>query len=125
MARFDRQIATALRLIERNGQKIIWRQLPQSNNASEPWNAGTGVPTDNDAFICFVPVRDKETRKLFAYLTNTEVKIGSLAGLMGNVSFDPDPIDVVIRDGVELRIENLDLLSPNGQKILWTVEFKG
>lgn len=83
------------------------------------------MPTDNEAWICFVPVRDKETRKLFAYLTGTEVKLGSLAGLMGNVSFSPDSKDVVIRDGVELRIENLDLLSPNGQKILWTVEFKG
>lgn len=125
MARFDRQIATALRLIQKNGQQIVWRSLPGSNNPDEPWNPGTEVPTDNNAFICFVPVRDKETRKLFAYLTGMEVQIGSLAGLMGNVAFNPNPKDVVIRDGVELRIENLDLLSPNGQKILWTVEFKG
>ena len=125
MARFDRQIATALRLIEKNGQKVVWRSLAASNNSDEPWNSGTETPTEHDAFICFVPVRDKDTRKLFAYLTGTEVQIGSLAGIMGNVAFEPNAKDVVVRDGVELRIDSIDLLSPNGQKILWTMEFKG
>jgi hypothetical protein len=126
MAEFDRQIATALRLIQKKGQKVVWRQLPAAvSDPLQPWNGGASVPVNNDVFICFVPVRDRETRKLFQYLTGTEIEIGQLAGLMGNVPFDPKPKDIVLRDGVELRIASLDLLSPNGQKILWTVEFHG
>jgi hypothetical protein len=125
MARFDRQIATALRLIQKNGQAITWRSLTNDPDPAEPWNAANTVVEHSGIFICFVPVRDRETRKLFQYLTGMEVQVGQLAGLMGNVNFNPTAKDIVIRDGVELRISNLDLLSPNGQKILWTLEFQG
>ena len=125
--RFDRAIATAQRLIERNGQLVQWRSLENGTPADpdKPWLPGNSVPTNTDVYICFVPIKDRATRQFFAELANREVTIGSLAGLMANVPFDPTLKAVVIRDGIELAIETIDLLSPNGQKILWTIEFKG
>ena len=121
---FDRQIQTALRLIKKNGQKVIWRSLPLSvDDALAPWNGGDITPVNHDVFICFVPVANRSTRQFFQYLTNSEIEIGEIAGLMGNINFEPFPKDVVIRDSKELRISKLDLLSPNGQNILYTIEF--
>lgn len=125
MARFDRQIATALRLIKKNGQLVQWRQLQRTDDPSDPAAVIEGPPVDRDVFICFLPV-DKDNKEFINFLRGTnEIKVGSLIGLMGNVSFEPGASDYVIRDGKPLEIFNIDLLSPNGQKILYTVEFKG
>lgn len=125
MARFDRQIATALRLIQKNGQLVKWRQLQREDDPNNPAAVIENDPVDHDVYICFLPV-NKDTKEFIAYLRGTnDVKIGSVIGLMGNVSFTPDAADYVLRDGVTLEILNIDLLSPNGQKILYTVEFKG
>lgn len=123
MARFDRQVAMALRLIKKNGQLVVWRQLVDAiPDPSAPWKTEPGTAVDNDVYIAFFTV-DKDQREFIRYLTGTEVKIGDVLGYMGQVNFIPNPKDIVIRDGVEYRILNLDLLSPNGQKILYTVEF--
>ncbi|URA06920.1 head-tail joining protein [Xanthomonas phage Pfeifenkraut] len=125
MARFDRQIATALRLIQKNGQLVQWRQLQRTDDPADPAAVIEGPPVDHNVYICFLPV-DKDTKEFIAYLRGTnEIKIGSVIGLMGNVPFTPDGSDYVIRDGKSLEIFNIDLLSPNGQKVLYTVEFKG
>lgn len=125
MARFDRQIATALRLIKKNGQLVKWRQLQRADDPSDPAAVIESNPVDRNVYICFLPV-DKDNKEFINYLRGTnEIKMGSLIGLMGQVSFEPDAADVVMRDGKPLEIFNIDLLSPNGQKILYTVEFKG
>lgn len=125
MARFDRQIATALRLIQKNGQLVQWRQPQRTADVAEPWKVDATAPIDHDVYICFLPV-NKENRELVHYLRGSnEIKSGSVIGLMGNVSFEPDASNFVIRNGKQLAIQSLDLLSPNGQKILYTIEFKG
>jgi len=125
MARFDRAIQTALRLIAKNGEKVKWRVINDAapTDPSQPWNPGPATPVDNDATICFLPV-DRQTMETFTFIKGTEVPKGSVMGLMGNVPFAPNLKDVVIRDGKELRIANIDVLSPNGQKVLYTVVFQ-
>lgn len=125
MARFDRQIQTALRLIAKNGEKVKWHVIDDAAapDPSQPWNPGPASPVDKDVVICFLPI-DRQTMETFAFIKGTDVPKGSVMGLMGNVPFDPNLKDVVIRDGIELRIANIDLLSPNGQKILYTVVFQ-
>lgn len=127
MGQFDRQIATAQRLIKKNGQKIVWRKLADAtpSNPAEPWNGGTNVPVEHSPFLCFVPAKESATRVFMAYLAGTEIKTGRLAALMGAVDFVPDSKDIVVRDGVELRIDSIDVVSPNGQPILYMIEFKG
>lgn len=125
MARFDRAIQTALRLIAKNGEKVVWRVIDDAapSDPSQPWNPGPATPVDNAATICFLPV-DRQTMETFTFIKGTEVPKGSVMGLMGNVPFEPNLKDVVIRDGKELRIANIDVLSPNGQKVLYTVMFQ-
>lgn len=125
MARFDRQIKTALRLIAKNGQAVKWRVIddPTPTDPNKPWEPGPATPDDKDVTICFLPI-DRQTMETFNFIKGTEVTKGSAMGLMGQVNFDPNIKDVVIRDGKELRIASLDVLSPNGQKILYTVVFK-
>lgn len=128
MAEFDRSIASAKRMIQKKGQLVQWRKLSDGIPAdpSKPWLPSAGGQVDTDVYICFVPVKDRATRLFFAHMTGREVAIGSLAGLMaGDVAFEPSLKDVVIRSGVQLAIDSIDLLSPNGQKVLYTIEFKG
>lgn len=124
MGEYDRQIANAQRLIARKGQLVTWRQQQRTPDPAKPWEV-TSAPVDYAPSICFLPV-DKETRQFVNYLTGSnETKVGSVIGLMGNVAFEPSASDVVIRDGKTLEIANIELLSPNGQKVLYTIEFKG
>lgn len=126
MGQFDRQIATAQRLIAKYGQDVTWQTVVEATNGAQPWKGTTSADTPNTAKICFVPVRDNDWRKLLAYLKGTEVPSGKLAGLMaGNVPFDPKLKDIVVRDGVTLNVTNIDLISPNGQKVLYILEFEG
>lgn len=124
MARFDRQIEMAKRLIKKNGQTVTWRQLNETiPDAGKPWKPESLPGTDYTPEIALFTI-NKENRQFIHFITGTEAKIGDVYGLMGNVSFEPSLKDIVIRDGVTYRILNIDLLSPNGQKILYTVEFK-
>ena len=123
MARFDRQIATAKRLIAKNGQDVYWRVVRNVENVSEPWKPSATDTEDIPVKICFLP-DTKEQRETVRYIAETEVAAGSVIGLMGQVDFEPSSKDVVIRDGVECRIKTVNILSPNGQIVLYTIEFE-
>ena len=120
MARFDRQIATAKKLISKNGQPVTWRSFAAGANPSQPWKPTAGTSNDTTVEMCFLPA----TKQTLEFMGLSEVPVGTVVGLMGLVPFEPSLSDVVIREGKELRIEKIDLLSPNGQKILYTVLFK-
>ena len=119
MGKFDRQIATAKRLIQKNGQLVQWKQTEKDVSATNPWEQVETEAVLNDVYICFLPSTDPWIR----YIKGTDVVSGGLYGLIGQVSFDISASDVVIRDSEELRIKSIDRLSPNGQNILYTIEF--
>ena len=123
MAIYDRQIATALRLIAKYGEMVQWVQVRDvAPDPEKPWETGGQVRTSKDVKICFLPIT-AETMKTVVFLKGTEVQAGSVMGYMGAVDFEPSAKDIVNRGG-ELRIENLDCLAPNGRPILYTVVFK-
>ena len=127
MAQFDRQVQTALKLIAKNGQAVKWRVVRDGApvDSSQPWKpTQPATPVEHDVTICFLTV-DKDTYETLSYTAGGEVPMGAVMGLMGAVNFEPSLKDVVIRDGKELRLENIDVLSPNGQTILYTVVVKG
>jgi len=124
MGRFDRQIATAKRAILKNGELCTWRApTAVTPNVGEPWKPVADTPVDyEDIPILFLP--SSSVNALVQYLKGTEVPTGSTSGLMAAVSFVPSAKDVVIRStGEVLRIKSIDPLSPNGQIILYTIEF--
>jgi len=123
MGQFDRQIETAKRLIAKNGQSIVWRKLGVGMpDPLMPWKLTADTHDDYTATICFLPI-GRVGQELIRYLKGTEVTTGSVRGIMRAVDFEPTANDVVIRDGKTLRIKSIDPLSPNGQIILYTIEF--
>lgn len=125
MGEFDRQIATAQRLIRQKGQAVKWRVITNGapSDPLKPWKPTQSPTVDYAVSICFLPI-NKETQRTLMLQAKSEVPTSNLMGLMGAVPFAPDMKDVVLRDGKELRIEAIDTLAPNGQPILYTVYFK-
>lgn len=124
MARFDRQIEMALRLIKKNGEEIIWKSIVEPTvNPAEPWKPDSIDAIEYPATICFLTV-DRVGMETLSFQYAKEVPKGLVFGLMGQVEFEPNLKDVVIRHGVEYRILNIDILSPNSQIILYEIIFQ-
>lgn len=124
MAQFDRQIETALRLIKKNGQTVAWTK--RTISTPDPTKPLEQIETVNTytPYVCFLPL-DLQGREFLFALGGGESASGAFYGLMGNVPFTPDRTDLVTRNGTALNIKSIDLLSPNGQKILYTIVFNG
>lgn len=128
MARFDNAIALAHRLIKKNGQRVTWRNYTDTAAAdpNKPWegSASGGAYTDYTVMIAFVPNESRRDRVFYDYLPDTNVQTGRLAGLMGAVAFSPSARDIIVRNGKEIRIKNLDNVMPNDQVVLWVAELE-
>lgn len=125
MGQFDRAIATAKRLIEKNGQVVTWRKTEDGTapDGSKPWKPGTTVVTDYPVSIVFLP-ESRVGYEFLAMLANTEVPKGKLTGLMAAPSgFVPTLKDVVVRGSETLGLRSLDPLAPNGDVIIYTIGF--
>lgn len=126
MTVFARQIATALRLIAKNGELCTWRSIPDgvSLDPTKPWLKTNVEPIDTKVKIVILP-NTRVTHETIKTLTGTEVSIGEDYGLMAQVKFVPSKADVVIdSSGRVKRIETIDILKPDGTPILYTVKFK-
>jgi hypothetical protein len=127
MGVFDRATATALRLIKKNGQSVVWRSNFDGSpiDSLKPWNKSDVTPTDNNTVIVFLPIGARVERSTQRTQESDNVFTGYQYGYMGKVSFPISIKDVVIRNGIELRIKSIDTLSPNGEQILHEIEFEG
>ena len=124
MGVYDRQIKTATRLIKEKGQVVTWKVLADGAPVDplKPWLPSGGVPEEKEVIIVFLP-HTKENKQFLRYMKQSEVETGFLTGLMAQVDFAPQIKDVVVRDGVELTVETIDIISPNGENILYALEF--
>lgn len=126
MGTFDRQIATATRLIAKNGRDCVWRVLNEDApaNTDEPWKHGGNVPGDHSVKIVFLP--SKQGLSFFQQFTSEPLNAGADYGLMAAVDFVPTArARIYNADGTEfLRgVKAVDPLAPNGDVILYTVQF--
>jgi hypothetical protein len=129
MAVFDRAIATALRLINKYGQIVEWKQLQEGvpANPDTPWIGGEPTTAIYSPVICILPL-DKEGSEFLRQLGGTEALTGNMYGLMGQIGFDPligQNTIKTLHDNKILTINTIDLLSPNGQKVLYTINITG
>ena len=126
MGVFDRQIATAKRLIAKNGRLVIWRVILDGTMVDplKPWEPGAAQVTDYpDTPIVFLPTGYKGETTLFRSKTG-EQSSGTFQILMGAVPFEPSNKDVIIDGSIEYRIDYIDKLAPNGDAILYTIVIK-
>jgi hypothetical protein len=115
----------AHRLIDKNGQSVIWRCFKDLEKSSEPWNPGETEYQfeDKPVKIVFFPssYRDSKTK---GFIRNSEQHKSDYVGFMADNGFAPDLKDVVIRGDKILRILSFELISPNGENLLYEFDFK-
>lgn len=126
---YERQIATATRLIEKYGQACTWREpgTPTGN----PANPTPGLPTDYPVHIVFLDNSTRESLSAFlSMMAETEVPTGGLRGLMAPVPFSPSLMGKVARDtaftepALSIVDKNgIDVLNLNGEIILYKLRF--
>lgn len=121
MARFDTQIVTAKRLIERNGEASVLQRRTDGTppDPTQPWNPGTPTTTDSDVSAVWL---DYDLERVDGKL----IKEGDQEVLIpgSDPDFTPDAsTDILIRaSGVKWSIKNVNTLAPNGQVILYTIQ---
>ena len=124
--RYDRQIATAKRLIAKYGELCtVTVQGADMPDPAKPWIIIPGVPVVyQDVSIAFLPI-NKEQRESLIYRKGEEVAKSSTIGYMGVVLFEVDLTIIVTRkSGQQLFLNDIQDLNPNGDKILFTLVFK-
>lgn len=117
MGVYDRQRASALRIIAAKGETCAWSQTGDSvEDPDKPWEVPASVPVVYSGIrIAFFPLGANDLEMVKAIL-KTEVPTGLEMGYMGNVPFEPDLKDLVIRrDGKKMRIVTYGKIDPNGE----------
>ena len=122
MGIYDRQIATAKRLIKAKGQLVIWRQ-PIDGARSKPWIANSASSADYNVSIAFFPY-GTFTRETIKANRNTDVPTVMLYGLMPAVEFIPKIRDIVITPTDTYNVVSIDPLAPNGDIIYYQIGFE-
>lgn len=124
VGRYDADIKGAQKQIKADGQLVTWRKPNKSTSNTQPWKS-TGIaqnPTDFPVSMVFLRVTSKSIER---FMNATDVTIGAPYALMaGGLAFVPEMTDIIIRDGVQLVVESIDILAPNGTPILYYVIFE-
>lgn len=132
MGVYDRQIATARRLILRYGQPCLWRVPGQPVGGTAAAPGPVGDPVDFAVPIVFLSNKSRESLAgLLAMITDTEVPTSGMGGLMPAVPFQPRLTHVVFKgpDETAPRLHlmdknGIDLVAPNGEPILYFLRFQ-
>ena len=119
-----RQIRQAARMIAQKGELCSWVQTALTPNAEQPWKT-TSVPTANPVSIVFISAGSGLANVLMKLMKGTDVPIGAPRGLMAQVGFTPQLKDKLVRsDGETIyEIAGIDIVAPNGEVILYKIQF--
>lgn len=124
MSKYSDDIAMVIELIKEDGQTVTWKKTNLEQNPTQPWK--TADPAEEVTYqvdMIFLKPQGGLRETLNKLLRGTDVPTGGPRALMGAVSFTPDMTDIVIRNGVEMRVKNFDVLAPSGDPILYDIEF--
>ncbi len=123
MGVYDKQMALAVRMISTKGQTVTWRkQTAEPIDDNKPWELNTSVDTDYSPSIVFLPI-DLINHEFRRFMKDSNLIAGNEGGLMAAVDFTPEVGDMVIRGSEVLKVKNFYRLSPNGEIILYIIEF--
>lgn len=124
MGVYDRQIATAKRLIAKYGEDCLWQQRGEKDPDVKPWIETQDEPPSPHAVkIAFFPNAGTDgLGAVLAALGDTDVNIASEYGLMAAVDFEPVTSDTLTDSSNNtVEIVKMTPLRPNGEIILWKV----
>lgn len=122
MARFDSAIATAKRLILRNGVSATLRRYTQTvADASKPWRSGTTTETDYTAPMVFLPVQGFEGsndhyKDSDGRTHQADIKILVAAD---DLTVTPNLKDKVINGTDSWSLVKIKEIAPNNQQVLF------
>ncbi|AJD83166.1 head-tail joining protein [Paracoccus phage vB_PmaS-R3] len=124
---YERQIATAKRLIAAKGRSCVWSQMGSGTpgDPSKPWKPGEATPDTFPVNIVFLP-ESQTTLAFLRTLGDTDIAVGEDYGLMPAVDFVPTQrAEIYAADGVTLlrNVLRYNVLAPDGDPILYTVHF--
>ena len=121
MGRFDSSIATARRLLVKNGERIVLRVAASgAPDPVQPWRPSAGTKVEVPAYAVFIPYND-QGRTPRTYADGTLARVGDLQVFAeaDGLSLQPDLDTLLVRaDGSLWSIKAVKLLDPNGQKLL-------
>lgn len=119
MGVYDRQIATARRLIAAKGAECTYTQTAVTMETASPWIVEDATPAEYSVRIVFLSV-DREGYETLNMLKETDVSGGFELAYMGAVDFEPKRTDLIERsDGELYRIVHVTTIAPNGDAILY------
>lgn len=146
MGVYDRQIAAAKRLIAKYGQtqNVTWRSKAAAVpvDSTKKWKGSVSASVDHIVSIAFMdvsrigsesqhpinqaklPATQRLAANSYSIESFSELTVGQMLGYMGAVTFNPSSKDIVIRNRIEYRISNISTINPNGQAILYIIEFE-
>ena len=123
MARFDKSIALANRLITKNGSSVILRRFDDAvaPDPTTPWRVGAATTTDYVATIVFLPLGSENNvdgTENYVFGENTH-KSQTRAYMAPNVAVRPRLTDRIIDGSQAWEIDDIRVLEPNGQEVLY------
>lgn len=118
---YQRQIESAKRLIRSKGQLVLWRQFTDSPSAIK-WKPETPTTTDYNVYITFFPIMNV-MKEFLRYMKDSDVPVGSIQGYMAAQTFEPTLRDIVIAGSDIYNVKSINKLAPNGDTILYIIEF--
>ncbi|QZA70455.1 head-to-tail stopper [Erwinia phage AH03] len=119
MGKYDRQIATAKRLIKKYGSPVTFRQVRDAvSDPAKPWDDLPAVTIDKTVDAVFVDDSSTLQQVFAAYLSGTVIPDGQVTVFLPDFGLQPSNKDVIIKDGVEYRIAKVGTLKPADQIIM-------
>jgi len=125
MGVFTEEIEFVKQDIDEFGKDLVWRKLINTDlpDEAKPWQPGDYDVEDFPVRILLIPF-NKEDRQTQKYPKDSSISSGSVMGLMaaGGLEFEPKLRDVVIDGEQQIKVTNINKLSPNGEDILYFLE---
>jgi hypothetical protein len=119
MGVYDRQIASALRMIKKYGQPVTITQDTVTKDPDQPWVETPGIITKPDVMCAFFPptLRTMQTAGITA---KTDVPMGYAEVYIGQIAgFQMTPKDrITDKAGNIWNIKYFNAINPNGDGVI-------
>lgn len=118
---YQRQIDSAKRMIKSKGKLVLWRVYIDSPSATK-WKPEAPTTQDHNVYITFFPIMNA-MKEFLRYMKDSDVPVGSIQGYMAAQDFEPSLRDIVISGSDIYNVKAIHKIAPNGDTILYIIEF--